>query len=1273
MKNTLAVFLLLLACTRSFSQTITASFNAPDTVCVNSPVAVQNTSQGATNYFWNFCTANINQPPVGTNLGNVGGLLKTPVYIDYVFTNGNYYAFVTNNAPGGLLRLDFGNSLLNTPVVTNLGNIGGSIANNTEGVQIANDNGNWYVLIVGGDVSDGSIPSLTTVSLGTNIANNTPTAVNWGNIGNLSYPHDLYVFNATGHWYGMTVNYSNNTITLFDLKTSLSNTPTATNLGNIGNLSGPTGIQAINDNGNWRVFVTNATSSTLTRLDFGPSLLNTPTGVNLGNPNNAFTTCWDIFILKYCGENEAFVINANGAYDIVKLDFGSNLLSTPTATSLGNQGNLSFPHSISKLFRVGPDVFSFITNVNNNTLTLLKFPGCTNASLPNSTVQNPPPLTYNTVGTYNINLTVDDGLPTQSSYCKQVVVKDCALQGCNNWLFTPSNPSYVQVGQLNIPGDKITIEATINRTAPYIGGPLYAGDIVSKHDQPSDVNYLLRPNDAEITTSNGYFRTPDICEIELNKTYHVAMVYDGITLKFYRNGFLMSQVAATGNLYQNSWNTRIGFYDHELVNENFIGYINEVRIWNTVRSQNQLQAYMNSSLPNPTTQTGLLAYYTFNDLINKQGNTNWNGTLGGSASINSTNPNCAFVADSCSIPVKVQSIINDYTEVLAFDICKNELTVSDASKYNPGDTVLLIQMKGAVIDSTNTAAFGTVTNYKNAGNYEFNYVKQKNGNVITLKNLVTRQYDIATGKVQLVRAPYYKSLTTTSTLTCLPWDGSKGGVLVFNVQDTLTMNADIDVTGKGFSGGNSPNPHTSQLYCNFNEFYYPVNTPGAAAKGESINIIGSGLSCGKGSPANGGGGGNGHNSGGGGGSNVGQGGLGGYQLDNCGGSTTDNRGIGGKNLLYINASNKIFLGGGGGSGQTDNKGGSDMNGANGGGIVIIKSPVIVNNGSFVINASGADVPNCTLVPTITCHDGNGGGGGGGVVLIEANNIISSTNINISGGKGGDLVFYDVNLGSRIGPGGGGGAGVFWSNNPSLPPNIIVNKTGGKNGVIIPDNNNPYGTTPGQPGQNIFNLKIPVDTILFKPNIDSVAFTSTASSCTSFSFKGQGYTNKAGITKWQWFFGDGATAASQNTSHTYNAMGTYPVKLIVTDVNGCIDSVMRNITTNTASFDFSYTQDVCDPFAVQFFNVGAPPVNPSWSFGDGGVSNAINPVHKFTSPGNYLVKFSIQNGGCVDTVSKTISIGVIPANIILTPDTTICVGSTKQLRTVPSLSFCWTPV
>jgi hypothetical protein len=111
------------------------------------------------------------------------------------------------------------------------------------------------------------------------------------------------------------------------------------------------------------------------------------------------------------------------------------------------------------------------------------------------------------------------------------------IQSCDNTLLFPAWPAAVTVGDLDIPGDKITVEDMINRLIPYTGGVLHAGNIVSKHHRPIDANYLLRPNHAEITTSNGYFKTPDICEIKLNKTYHVAMVYDGAILKFIFNEF----------------------------------------------------------------------------------------------------------------------------------------------------------------------------------------------------------------------------------------------------------------------------------------------------------------------------------------------------------------------------------------------------------------------------------------------------------------------------------------------------------------------------------------------------------------------------------------------------------------------------------------------------------------------------------------------------------------------------------------------------------------
>src|SRR5690606_18357036 len=79
-------------------------------------------------------------------------------------------------------------------------------------------------------------------------------------------------------------------------------------------------------------------------------------------------------------------------------------------------------------------------------------------------------------------------------------------------------------------------------------------------------------------------------------------------------------------------------------------FINEVKIWNIPKTQAEIRSSM-MTIPfsSPTTQVGLLAYYSFNDLTNKQGNSAWNGTLGGTATINATNSNCNIIVDSCNI------------------------------------------------------------------------------------------------------------------------------------------------------------------------------------------------------------------------------------------------------------------------------------------------------------------------------------------------------------------------------------------------------------------------------------------------------------------------------------------------------------------------------------------------------------------------------------------------------------------------------------------------
>ncbi|MDP4252887.1 MAG: gliding motility-associated C-terminal domain-containing protein [Bacteroidota bacterium] len=426
-KSRLVILFLLLTSLAGYTQI--PSFTLPDTVCVNAPVNISNTSAGGATWFWNFCVADLNQTiPQATNLGNVGNVLSWPVFMDLAEDNGNYYAFVVNHTPGALIRLDFGNSFLNTPTATDLGNFGGILAFvGNEGVQVVKNNGRWYAIIVGGGTESATTPHIVRVDIGPTITNNSPVATDWGNPpgANLNMPIDLYLFTdpaSPGNWYGFTVNADNNTVTLFNFGTDFSNPPTATNLGNVGGkFVYPDGIFALNDAGNWHVFIAEGNAGKITRLDFGNSLLNAPTAVDLGNPGGYLTLPRDMAIIKFCDQVVGFVVDVDNG-KLVRLDFHNDVLSVPTAVDMGNIGNFNTPHSISKFFRVGADIYCFVPNVHNNTITRIRFAGCTSASSPSFSGKDPPAISYSSPGTYHVNMMMDEGLPSEATFCRSVVV-----------------------------------------------------------------------------------------------------------------------------------------------------------------------------------------------------------------------------------------------------------------------------------------------------------------------------------------------------------------------------------------------------------------------------------------------------------------------------------------------------------------------------------------------------------------------------------------------------------------------------------------------------------------------------------------------------------------------------------------------------------------------------------------------------------------------------------------------------------------------------------
>jgi len=167
--------------------------------------------------------------------------------------------------------------------------------------------------------------------------------------------------------------------------------------------------------------------------------------------------------------------------------------------------------------------------------------------------------------------------------------------------------SGIAVGDLDVAGTTLTVEALIYSTSVANTLP-NSGNVVSKHTVPSDANYLLRPKGFYINTNNGFASVEiNTALMQLNKWYHIAGTYDGVTLRYYINGCLINEVSHTGTLFQNDHVTTIGNQNFNY-SEPFRGKIDEVRIWNVARTEDQLLNNMLNIAPN---SLGLVGYYTF--------------------------------------------------------------------------------------------------------------------------------------------------------------------------------------------------------------------------------------------------------------------------------------------------------------------------------------------------------------------------------------------------------------------------------------------------------------------------------------------------------------------------------------------------------------------------------------------------------------------------------------------------------------------------------------
>ena len=173
----------------------------------------------------------------------------------------------------------------------------------------------------------------------------------------------------------------------------------------------------------------------------------------------------------------------------------------------------------------------------------------------------------------------------------------------------------------------------------------------------------------------------------------------------------------------------------------------------------------------------------------------------------------------------------------------------------------------------------------------------------------------------------------------------------------------------------------------------------------------------------------------------------------------------------------------------------------------------------------------------------------------------------------------------------------------------------------------------------------------------------------------------GITSWQWNFGDGSTATGSNVSHTYTTTGTYNVRLIITGISGCLDTIIKPIYVKVDNFPVASITGVtalCQSQSATFSSniVSADAVNAySWTSSNGYNGSGTTFTVPFPQAGNFTIQLVAGTVfGCLDTALHQITINPTP-DVNQPPGQAVCNNdfTTPVIfsGSVTGTSYAWT--
>ena len=135
----------------------------------------------------------------------------------------------------------------------------------------------------------------------------------------------------------------------------------------------------------------------------------------------------------------------------------------------------------------------------------------------------------------------------------------------------------------------------------------------------------------------------------------------------------------------------------------------------------------------------------------------------------------------------------------------------------------------------------------------------------------------------------------------------------------------------------------------------------------------------------------------------------------------------------------------------------------------------------------------------------------------------------------------------------------------------------------------------------------------------------------------------------WSLGDGRIVEAVDPEVVFAAPGLYEIILQAANPLGPVTAIntLEVVSHPIAKFSVSdSTPMIGEPVSFSHVGGGLEPMTYNWDFGDGSISNENNPMHTFSSPGDYLVHLIIQNDLGSSEAYMPVSVGQSPISDVV---------------------------